>query len=335
MAPSIKNYKFLEWRKTLENIIKTSRLKPKKNKETIFQKIKKDIKKHKAVYIMIIPVMIYYIIFQYGPLIGIVIAFKDFKPFKGISGSEWVGFEHFIDFLTSHYFWRLVRNTLKINIANLLIGFPAPIILALLLNEVRHKRYKKTIQTITYMPHFISLVVVASIIVDLVSTDGLINDVLVKFGFDRTNLLTVSKAFIPIYVSSDIWQHIGWGTIIYLAALSGINPNIYEAAKIDGASRFRQVLHVTIPGILPTISILLIMRMGRMMLVGWEKIILLINPAIYDTADVISSFVYRRGLIEADFSYSAAVGLFNSIINFGLLIAANKISRKLNGSGLW
>lgn len=307
----------------------------KKKKLNVFQKIVMDVKKHKAIYIMILPVLLYYIVFKYGPMFGMVIAFKDFRPGRGIWGSEWVGLQHFRDFLSSYYFWRLVKNTLTINLYNLVLGFPAPIILALLLNEVKNNKFKKTVQTITYMPHFVSLVVIAGIIVDLVATDGIITDFMVFLGFDRQNLLTNASAFIPIYISSDIWQHIGWGTIIYLAALSGIDSSLYEAAKIDGANRLKQVIHVTLPGILPTISILLIMRIGRMMLVGWEKIILLYNPAIYESADVISSFVYRKGLLEADFSYSAAVGIFNSLINFGLLIAANKIGKKLNGSGLW
>lgn len=284
---------------------------------------------------MLIPVLLYYIIFQYGPMLGIVIGFKDYRPGLGIFGSKWVGFEYFQHFLSSRYFWRLVKNTLTINFYLLLFGFPAPIILALLLNEVKHKAFKKTVQTITYMPHFISLVVVSGIIVDLVATDGVINDILAFFGFQRQNLLTISGLFRPIFVTSDIWQHIGWGTIIYLAALSGISPSLYEAAKIDGANRFKQIIHVTLPGIAPTITILLIMRIGKMMLVGWEKIILLYNPVIYETADVISSFVYRKGLLEFDFSYSTAVGLFNSVINFGLLIAANKIGKKISGSGLW
>ncbi|QUI25250.1 sugar ABC transporter permease [Vallitalea pronyensis] len=320
----------------MAELSKTVKLeKTKHKKTTIRAKIAEDFKKHRTIYIMVIPVLLYYLIFHYGPMFGIVIAFKDYRPGRGIWGSDWVGMKHFIDFLTSQYFWRLVKNTLFINFYNLLIGFPAPIILALLLNEVRSRKFKRTVQTVTYMPHFISAVVVAGIIVDLVGTDGLINDLLAFIGFQRKNLLAVSALFRPIFVGSNIWQNIGWGTIIYLAALSGINPNLYEAADIDGAGRFKKIWHVTLPGIAPTITILLIMRIGRMMHLGWEKIILLYNPIIYDTADVISTFVYRRGLEEADFSYSTAVGLFNAIINFSLLIMANKVSKKLSETSLW
>jgi len=307
----------------------------KKKKNSFTYLLKEDFKKHKSIYFMILPVVLYYIIFHYGPMGGIIIAFKDYRPGRGIIGSEWVGLKHFIDFLTSYNFWRLFKNTLVINFSTLIWGFPAPIILALLLNELRIEKFKKTVQTITYMPHFISIVVIAGIIKQLVAYDGIFNDLIVFFGGERFNLLNRSELFVPIYVISEIWQHVGWSTIIYLAALSGISPDLYEAAEIDGANRWQKLWAVTIPGIAPTISILLIMRIGRMMTLGWEKIVLLYNPAIYETADVISTFVYRKGILEADFSYSAAVGVFNSVINLSLLLIANKAGKKLNGTGLW
>lgn len=294
-----------------------------------------DYKKHKIIYWMLIPVILYYFIFHYLPMGGLIIAFKDYRPARGIVESAWVGFEHFQTFFSSYYFWSLLRNTLTISVSSLVFGFPAPIILAVLINELRQKRFKKMVQTITYMPHFISTVVIAGLVVDMVSTDGVITNILGFFGMKPHNLLTIGNLFTPIYVLSDIWQNIGWGTIIYLAALANISMELYEAAEIDGAGRLKKIIHVTIPGITPTIVTLLIMRVGSIMTVGWEKIVLLYNPAIFDQADVISSFVYRNGLLNANYSYSAAVGLFNSIINVFLLIIANYVSRKLNETSLW
>lgn len=300
-----------------------------------FITLKKDFKRNKYIYLMLLPVVLYYLIFHYGPMTGIVVAFKRFSPKYGIWGSEWVGLKYFKDFLTSIYFWRLFKNTLVINFYNLLFGFPAPIIFALLINEIRNKRFKKSVQTITYLPHFISVVVICGLLVDFTSTNGIINDLIVFFGGERFNLLANSDLFRGIFVSSNIWQNIGWGTIIYLAALSAIDPGLYEAANIDGCGRFKQAIHITLPGIAPTIAILFIMRIGKMMQLGWQKIILLYSPLTYETADVISTFVYRKGLIEANYSYSSAVGLFNAIINFILLLSANKISRKLKSTSLW
>lgn len=224
---------------------------------------------------------------------------------------------------------------MTISFSSLLFGFPAPLLLAILLNELRQKKFKKVVQTVTYMPHFISTVVMAGIVVDMVATDGVINNIITFFGGEAKNLLNVGSFFAPIYVVSGIWQNIGWGTIIYLAALSNISVDLYEAADIDGAGRLKKILNVTIPGITPTIVTLLIMRIGRIMSVGWEKIVLLYNPAIFDRADVISSFVYRNGLLNANYSYSAAVGLFNSVINVLLLVIANNVSKKLNETSLW
>lgn len=299
------------------------------------QTLRKDFIKNKYLYSLALPGIAYFIIFKYVPMYGAVIAFKDFAPTRGILGSEWVGLKHFLDFMNSHYFWRILRNTFLINLYELLFAFPAPIILALLLNEVRRTFFKRMVQTITYLPHFVSVVIICGMIVDFSQQAGLLNTVMSWFGWQPENLLLNPEYFRTIYVSSGIWQGIGWGSIIYLAALSGIDPSLYDAATVDGANRWKQVLHVTIPGIMPTIVILLILQIGGMMNVGFEKIILLYNSLTYETADVISSFVYRRGILEANYSYSTAVGLFNAVINFTLLIIANGISRRVNETSLW
>ncbi len=300
-----------------------------------FKRLGRDLKKYRSLYIMLLPVILYYLIFCYLPMYGAQIAFRDFSPKFGILGSKWVGLANFKSFFHGVYFIRLVRNTLIINIINLIIGFPMPIILALLLNEVRKLWFKKTIQTVSYLPHFISTVVVSGMIMQFVSTNGFITKLMTVFGFAQNNLLTDPNMFRPIYIISDIWQEIGWGSIIYIAAIAGINSELYEAARIDGAGRFKQVLYVTIPGILPTIITMLILRIGTMMTIGYEKIILLYNPSIYETADVISTYVYRKGLQDLDYSFSTAVDLFNSVINLVLLFSANKICKKLTDSSLW
>lgn len=304
-------------------------------RESFGSKLKKEIIANKYVYIMAIPILAFYIIFHYVPMYGLQIAFKDFNPAKGIWGSPWAGLKHFRSFFDSVYIGRLLRNTIVISLYSLIFAFPAPIILALLLNELKNERFKKTVQTISYLPHFISLVVVCGMIKDFVATDGVITDIIVLLGGERSNLLMRPELFRTIYVGSGIWQNIGWDSIIYLAALTGIDSELYEAAKIDGAGRWKQTLHVTLPGIMSTIVILLILRIGSLMSVGFEKIILLYNPAVMETADVISSFVYRKGLLEFSYSYSAAVGLFNSIINFALVITANRISRNVSETSLW
>ena len=296
---------------------------------------KKDFIKFRYVYLMILPVVIWYVVFCYMPLYGAQIAFKDFNPGLGIIGSPWSGLKHFRLFFSGVYFVRTFTNTILISIYSLIFGFPAPIILALLLNEVRNNRFKRAVQTITYIPHFISLVVICSMIREFTASDGLINTIVELFGGTRRSMLLDSKLFRPIFIISGIWQNIGWDSIIYLAALTGVDSTQYDAATVDGAGRFKQMLHVTLPGIAPTIIILLILRIGQMMNVGFEKIILLYNENIYKTADVISTYVYRKGILEQSYSYSAAVGLFNSVINFVLVIAANFISRKVNETSLW
>lgn len=298
-------------------------------------KLARNFRRYKYIYIMAIPVVIYYLIFMYWPMYGAQIAFKQYSPGKGIVGSPWVGFSHFEKFFRSFYLVRLLRNTLLISLYSLLFSFPAPIILALLLNELRSNRFKRCVQTISYLPHFISVMVVCGMIIDFTRSDGLINDIIAMFGGTRQTMLLNPAMFRSIYIISDIWQGVGWGSIIYLSALTGIDSQQYEAAVIDGAGRFQKMLHVTLPGIAPTIVIMLIMRIGQIMNVGYEKIILLYNGNTYETADVISSFVYRKGLVEADYGYSTAIGLFNSTVNLLLLLAANTVSRKVSETSLW
>lgn len=305
-------------------------------KKPLGLRLKKDLSNFGGAYLMGIPVIIFYIIFHYKPLFGALIAFKDYKPRRGIWGSPWVGFKHFQSFFDSFYFERLIGNTLTISLAGLLFAFPIAIIFALLINEIQNNKFKRSIQTISYMPHFISTVVICSMIRLFVDSNGFIVAILEAVGFNiGQSLLNLPNAFVPIYVLSDIWQQTGWNCIIYLAALGGIDPELYEAARIDGANRWKQTLHVTLPGILETVVLLLILRVGSLMGVGHEKIILLYNDYTMETADVISSYVYRRGLINGDYSFSAAVGLFNSAINFALVVIANKISNKVTGSGIF
>lgn len=295
----------------------------------------KDLRRYAGAYILVIPVVLFYIIFCYKPMYGIIIAFKDYTPIRGILGSEWVGLQHFKDFFESYYFTRVLKNTIVISLSSIIFGFPIPIIFALLLNEIRNNQFKRLVQTISYMPHFISLVVVCNMIKTFTSNTGFITQLLSVFGVPEVSMLTRQEYFVPIYVLSGIWQEMGWGAIIYLSALSGIDQELYEAAKIDGAGRWKQTLHVTLPGITGTIIIMLLLRLGSVMNVGYEKVMLLYNESIYETADVISTFVYRKGLTNMEWSYSTAVDLFNSIINFIIVVVFNKISKKFTEVSLW
>lgn len=297
--------------------------------------LKRDFVRNKGIYLMFLPVIVYFVMFHYIPMYGAQIAFRDYMPRGGITGSEYVGLFHFYTFFSSNYFWRLIRNTLLLSLLQLLFGFPAPVILALLMNELRSKTFKRVIQTVTYLPYFISLMVVCSLVINFCSYDGLINDVIVFFGGERESLLLNADYYRTIHVASGVWQNMGWNSIVYISALAAIDQELYEAAVIDGANRWQQTLHVTLPGIVPTIVIMFIMRMGQVMSVGFEKVILLYNSATYETADVISSFVYRKGLLDASYSYSSAIGLFNSVINTILLVGTNAISRKLNETSLF
>jgi len=305
------------------------------NAKTIRSRIVKDFAANKYVYLILLPVLLHYFIFHYGPMYGAVIAFKDYTPARGILGSPWVGLKHFRDFVNGIYFWRIFRNTILINVYSIIFQFPAPIIFALLLNEIKNSKFRRVIQTVTYIPHFISVMVICGIIVDFTSRYGIINDIVEFLGGERSNLLMRPELFRTIYITSNIWQGLGWGSIIYLAALSNIDVQLYEAAVIDGANRWKQMLHVTLPGIVPTIIIMFILRMGSIMNVSFEKIFLLYNPLTYETADVISTFVYRKGLLEFSYSYSSAVGLFNSVINFAFIVISNHFIRKVNETSLW
>jgi len=302
---------------------------------SVWQTIRSDLKRHWPIYLMALPVIAYYTIFHYGPMYGLQIAFKDFSPAKGIWGSAWVGFRHFESFFNGIYFWRLLRNTVLINLYELLFGFPASIVLALLLNEIRQAIFKRVVQTISYLPHFISIVVVAGMMVDFLGRTGLVNQILGSFGVEPIDFLKEAGWFRFLFVSSGIWQGIGWGSIIYLAAIATIDPTLYEAARMDGASRWKQTIHITIPGIMPTITILFILNMGSMLTVGSEKVLLLYNPLTYETADVISTYVYRKGVLEASYSFTVAVGLFNSVVSFILIVAANSISKRVSENKLF
>lgn len=291
--------------------------------------LKKDLKKNYFAYLLIVPVLLWYLIFCYGPMWGIMISFKDFKPLLGFADSKWVGFKHFIDFVTGPYFGRTVKNTFMLNIWGLAFGFTAPIFLALLLNEIKCLKFKKVVQTITYMPHFISLIVICGMIHIFTQSGGILTQLVNFFtGQEHSSLLGYSNMFRPIYTFSGIWQNIGWDSIIYLSAMSAIDPGLYEAADIDGAGRLRKMWHITLPQIRPTIIILFIFAVGGLMSSGHEKIILLYNSLTYETSDVIASYVYRRGLQEASYSFATAVGLISSVVNFFLLWITNKISRK-------
>jgi len=297
----------------------------------------RDLARNKGLYLMVLPVLLYYFLFHYMPMYGALIAFKDFSPARGILGSAWADpwYKHFVDFFGSFYFVRVLANTVFISLNSLLFSFPAPILLALLLNELKVRWFSRTVQTMTYMPHFVSLVVFCGLVREFTMDSGFINQILALFGWKPVTMLSRPELFVPVYVISDIWKEVGWGSIIYLAALTSIDPQLYEAARIDGASRLAQTWYVTLPGIASTVVIILILRLGHIMNVGFEKIILLYNPSIYSSADVISSFVYRKGLLEFNWSSSAAVGLFNSVINFSFLLSANWISRKLKNTSLW
>jgi putative aldouronate transport system permease protein len=306
-----------------------------KNTGSFSYRWERNCSRNKYIYLMLVPVVLYYVIFHYIPMGGAVIAFQDYKPALGMRRSQWVGLRNFIEFLGGPYAWRLIKNTLLLNIYQIIFGFPAPILLALFINEINHKVYKKAVQTISYMPHFISLVVICGLLQTFCRTDGIFNDFLGIFGLERTNLLARAELFRTIFTASGIWQTIGWGSIIYLATLSGVDPNLYEAAAMDGANRIMRMVYVSFPSLLPVIVVQLIMRLGNILTQGFEKIILLYSPLIYDTSDVISSYVYRRGLIQMDYSFGSAVGIFNSIVNLGILVLANHIAQKSIKESLW
>lgn len=306
-----------------------------KKQANYFVRLGRNMVEHWQIYLMLLPVVAAYIVFAYVPMGGLIIAFKNYAPRLGIWASKWVGVKYFSDFFHDAFFGRLIRNTITINLLDLAVCFPMPILLALMLNEVGSRKARATMQTMMYLPYFISMIVICGIIVEFCDREGLINDIIASLGGQRIGLLSEAAAFQPIYVLSNLWQTAGWNSIIYMAAMTSIDTSLYDAAYVDGCGRFKQILHVTIPGIMPTIIIMFILRIGSIMSVGYEKIILLYNPMTYETADVISSYVYRRGIQEANYSYATAVGLFNSVINCAFLFAANYISRKTTEQSLW
>ncbi len=299
-------------------------------------KLLKKIARNWQLYIFMAPALLTVIIFNYVPMYGIQIAFKNYIPALGMAESKWVGFDHFTRFFESYYFWDLMWNTLSISVYGLLIGFPLPILLALAFNELKTGPFKKTVQTVTYAPHFISMVVMAGMIITfLTPSTGMIINLLEAVGITPPSFLTDPRWFKTVYVLSDVWQATGWGTIIYLAALTAVDPGLHEAAILDGASRLQRIRHINFPVIIPTITILLILNMGGLLGVGYEKILLLQNPLNMEASDVIATSVYRTGLLEAQYSYSTAVGLFNSIVNAVLLIVVNQVVRRTSENSLW
>ncbi|WP_322175167.1 ABC transporter permease [Acutalibacter caecimuris] len=295
-----------------------------------------DFRRNKVIYFLCIPIVVWYILFHYIPMGGIVISFQNYTPALGLAKSPWIGFDNFIRFFTGEYAFRLIRNTFMLSLLDLLFNFPAPILFALLLNEVHNRAFRRSIQTISYMPYFVSMVVMCGIIVDFTQSGGLISDAVAFLtGGKAQNLLGNKDYFRTIYTVSSIWQGLGYGSIIYLAALSGVNQDLYEAAKIDGAGRWKQTIHVTLPSISSTIVIMFIMKMGTMLSVGSEKVLLLYSPAIYQTADVISTYVYRNGFETYDYGFSTAVGLFNSVVNTVFLVSANFLCKKYTETSLF
>lgn len=300
------------------------------------QSVSKHIRKYWQFYAMMFIPVVYYIIFRYVPMAGNIIAFRRYRAGSSIFGDEWSGLKYFNQFIQDQNFWRAFANTLLLNFKYLIVSFPLTLIFALLLNEVKNVAFKKIVQTISYLPHFISMVIVAGMVREVLSTSGPINNLIKALGGEAVTFISLPEWFTSIFVVSGVWQGIGWGTILYLAAMSGINPELYEAAALDGANKFQQCLHVTIPAILPTVSTLLVLNVGSLCgSAAFEKVFLLYNPTTYETADIIATYVYRMGLQSGNYSYATAVGLFQGIINLVLLTVANRASRSLTGSALW
>jgi putative aldouronate transport system permease protein len=292
--------------------------------------------KYKALYFITLPGIVYYLIFKYIPLGASFIAFKDYNIFKGVFGSPWVGIEHFERMFTQPDFLRILKNTIILGFMDIGIAFPAPIVVALLLNEVRIALYKRVVQTVIYMPHFLSWVIIGGIAVGILSpSTGFVNHVLKFFGFDPIYFLAENSLIRPILVTSGIWKEVGWGTIIYLAALAGVNPDLYEAAEIDGANRWQQTLKITIPSIMPTITILFLLKIGEFLDYGFERVWVMINPLTYENGEILDTYIYRAGLLQQEYSFTTAVGLFKSVVGLTLLIIANKFSRKATGESLF
>ncbi|MCL2832504.1 MAG: ABC transporter permease subunit [Treponema sp.] len=297
---------------------------------------RRDIKINYQLYLLCLPIIILFLIFEYGPMYGVQIAFKDFNPAQGITGSPWIGFENFARFFRSNMFFTLLKNTLGISLYQLVAGFPFPVILAILINEIGRLKFRKALQMISYAPHFITTVAIVGMLnIFLTPSTGLLNNLIAALGGERIYFLAKPEWFKSIFVISGIWQNVGWGSIIYVAVLTGVDPELYDSAVIDGANRLQKIWYIDIPSLIPTMVILLIMNCGRVMNVSFEKVLLMQNALNRPTSEVISTYVYRMGLIQHDFSFASAVGLFNSIVNLILLVSVNTISRNVSENSLW
>ncbi|VQX02078.1 protein LplB [Streptococcus pneumoniae] len=303
-------------------------------KKSKIQLTVEHIQKYWILYLMMIPATVLLILFTYGPMYGIIMAFQDFTVFKGYTGSPFVGLKHFQRLFSDPLFYRLFKNTFMVGVLDFLFSFPAPLIFALILNEVRKVRFKSVVQSISYLPHFIPLVVMVGIIFELFGLYGIINSLLSSLGMEPISFFTKSEWFLPLYIGSGVWKTIGWGSIIYMGALTNIDSTLYEAADMDGANRWHKMWHVTLPSLRPTVVTLFILNAGGIMQVGFEKVFLMSSPATYEVSDVLSTYVYRQGILNSDFSYSAAVGLFNNIVALLFVLLANKIAKKLGEEGI-
>lgn len=311
---------------------------PHVRRKTLWERFRKALIRDRWLYLIMLLPAVYYILFHYYPMYGVTIAFKQYKPKLGILGSPWAsnnGMKYVLQVIKDGYFWTVFKNTIVLNVTNLLITFPAPIILALLLNEISSSKYKRIVQTVTYLPHFLSTVVVVGMMTTMFNSSGIVNELLGKLGVAPIAFLNDAAWFRPMYIGSNIWQNVGWDSIIFLSALAGLDMALYEAARIDGAGRWKQTLYITLPGITPTIVIMLILAMGKIMSVSYQKILLMMTGSNQAVADVISTYVYRRGITKADFSYATAVNLFQSLVSLVFVTATNWISRKTSETSLW
>jgi putative aldouronate transport system permease protein len=298
-------------------------------------RVRRILIRDRHLYLMMVLPVIYFVVFAYLPMYGVTLAFKKFDIAKGILGSPWVGTQYFREFFANPYSYRLIFNTLMLRVWDLSLGFPAPILLALLLNEVRRERFKRVVQSASYLPHFISLVVVCGMVVSFLSSDGIFNQIVQAMGGKPQAWLQAPEYFRPIWLISGIWQNAGWTSVIYLAALTAISPELYEAAVVDGANRWQRIRHITIPGIMPTVTIMFILRVGSLLTVDFQKVLLLYTPLTYETADMLGTYIYRRGILGADFSFAAAVGLFQSLVGLVFIVGSNWLAKKAGQSGLW
>ena len=310
-------------------------MKAARKKDGFWRRLRDNIKSEPVLYIMLLPILFYFIFFKYVPMFGTIIAFENFRFADGIFGSQWVGLQHFKQLFTSSDFYRIFINTLLLNIYNMAFGFPVPIILALLLNEVRCTAFKRTVQSVLYIPHFISWVVLGGIIISMFSAKGVINHVIQNCGGEPIGFLTSNVSWVMVYVFSGIWQSAGWGTIVYMAAITGIDPEIYEVAELDGAGRLRRMVSITLPMIKSTVAVMLILKMGRMMEVGFEQIYALQNDAVRSVSEVFSTYEYRLGLQGMQYSYTTALGLFKGVVGLIIVMLTNKVVNLMGEEGLW